>query len=307
MSTATPTPIHSSDASLANAGSRYNLDETERTFLKARTGIQTDEELKQHILAVQREALTVHPYPCIVIFSFTKLNLGGLPAYGRLLELGKTRKDAIWLDVGCCFGNDVRKAVDDGYPIQNIIATDINPEFWVLGHKLFASTPETFPVPFVPGDAFDPAFLAPAPIATAASAPTGPAPPLSALTTLTPLHGRVSAVSVCNVFHLFAAEEEQARLARALAPLLSAEPGSMLLGKQAAQRESGVNTQGGAAGQEVTMFFHNAESWTALWDGGVFAKGTVEVEAQLVEPPVWHQAEKSRAVYCVMEWSVTRV
>ncbi|KAH9921694.1 uncharacterized protein BXZ73DRAFT_91724 [Epithele typhae] len=306
MSTAAPTPIR--DSWVANADFRsLNLDETEREFLKAKTGIQTDEALKQHVLDVQREALVVHPYPCIVVFAFTKLNLGGLPAYGRLLELGKTREDAIWLDIGCCFGNDVRKAVDDGYPIQNIIATDITPDFWALGHKLFASTPETFPVPFVPGDAFDAGFLAPGPVATLASAPTGPAPALETLTTLTPLHGRVSAVSVCNVFHLFPAEEEQALLARALAPLLSAEPGSMLLGKQAAQRESGVHTQRSPSGEDVTMFFHNVESWTALWDGGVFAKGTVEVEARMVEPPVWHQTETSRTVYCVMEWSVTRV
>ena len=31
------------------------------------------------------------------------------------------------------------------------------------------------------------------------------------------------------------------------------------------------------------MFCHDAQSWAALWDGEVFARGSVKVEAEVVE------------------------
>ena len=34
-------------------------------------------------------------------------------------------------------------------------------DFWTLGHKLFGTTPETYPVAFLAGDILDGAFLAP--------------------------------------------------------------------------------------------------------------------------------------------------
>ena len=33
---------------------------------------------------------------------FLRLKLGRLPAYQRLLAIGKERKGAIFLDIGCC-------------------------------------------------------------------------------------------------------------------------------------------------------------------------------------------------------------
>ncbi|GBE78163.1 hypothetical protein SCP_0110460 [Sparassis crispa] len=77
----------------------------------------------------------------------------------RLLKLGKERKGAIFLDIGCCFANDIRKAVINDYPVENAIASDLEADFWRLGHQLFKSTAETFSVRFVPGDALDANFL----------------------------------------------------------------------------------------------------------------------------------------------------
>ena len=67
-----------------------------------------------------------------------------VPAYNQLLKLGREREDAILLDIGCCcksdntasleraltvrsVGNDVRKAVADGFRVENVVATDIHP------------------------------------------------------------------------------------------------------------------------------------------------------------------------------------
>ncbi|KAL6304242.1 hypothetical protein BKA93DRAFT_879740 [Sparassis latifolia] len=55
--------------------------------------------------------------------------------------------------------NDIRKAVINDYPVENAIASDLEADFWRLGHQLFKSTAETFSVRFVPGDALDANFL----------------------------------------------------------------------------------------------------------------------------------------------------
>jgi len=56
-----------------------------------------------------------------------RLKISRLPAYNQLLRLGKEREGAIFLDIGCCFGNDARKAVADGFPAQGTIASDLHP------------------------------------------------------------------------------------------------------------------------------------------------------------------------------------
>lgn len=45
--------------------------------------------------------------------------------YKKILEMPKERPGALLLDVGCCFGTDVRKAVLDGFPPSQVIASDI--------------------------------------------------------------------------------------------------------------------------------------------------------------------------------------
>lgn len=175
-------------------------------------------------------------------------------------------------------------------------------EFWDLGHKLFNTTKETFPVPFIPGDIFDPAFLEPTP--PIYTTPSTDAPPLSAVRTLNELRGHVSVVCVCAIFHLFDSEEAQLRLARSLAPLLSPEPGSMIIGWHNGRYEKGYTE-----GYALRMFCHSPESWTALWDGEVFEKGSVRVEARLVEKPRRYMKEGVPTVgtRIFLAWSVTRL
>ncbi|KAI0336237.1 hypothetical protein GY45DRAFT_1316357 [Cubamyces sp. BRFM 1775] len=287
--------------------SLYSIEDDALEFMKASTGIQDPEELKKHILAVQEEAYAIFPYPCIRRFSFISMKLGRLPAYKQLLALGKEREGAIFLDIGCCVGNDIRKAAYDGYPVENIVASDLHPEYWDLGHKLFNTTRETFPVPFVPGDAFDPAHLAPVP--PFYSPPDTPVPELKTLTSLNPLRGHVSVIHTSAFFHLFG-EEQQAQLAQAVAGLLSPEPGSMILGLHVGLPEKGFRPgKRGRVHDGEPMFCHSPESWKELWDGQVFKKGTVKVEAFI------HQIERkdlanvpgAETTSHLLVWSVTRL
>ncbi|EPQ55307.1 hypothetical protein GLOTRDRAFT_116242 [Gloeophyllum trabeum ATCC 11539] len=279
----------------------YSLDEHESAFFKSQTGIPDDEELKKHILKVQEKAYKVYPYPCIRRFAFASLKISRLPAYERFLQLGKERNCAIFLDIGCCFGNDARKAIDDGYPLRNVIASDLRPEFWELGHELFRSTPEPFPVPFIPGDVFDPAFLQPAPVVY--SPPSTPVPDLSSLTSLTPLIGHISAIHASAFFHLFN-EQKQFELAQKTASLLSPEPGSMIFGSHVGLPHKGLRTRRGRPAG-APLFTHSPESWRELWDGHVFDEGKVRVKAELkqVERPDLPPGD----VHYLLVWSVTRL
>ena len=57
------------------------------------------------------------------------------------------------------------------------------------------------------------------------------------------------------------------------------------------------------------MFCHSPDSWTRLWDGQVFEKGTVTVDVQIVDRT--HKRLKDGALVDVtnlyLDWIVTRV
>ncbi|KAG0706783.1 hypothetical protein DFH29DRAFT_845588 [Suillus ampliporus] len=295
----------------ANA-SLYRLSSEEAAFFKAQVGIDNDEDLKRHILEVQAKAYKakdlvisyitlcrwkVAPYPCIYGFVFLRLNISSYPVYEHILKLGRERPDAVLLDIGCCFGVDARKAAADGFPAKNIIASDINNEFLELGHELFRTTPASYPGCLLPGDVFDPAFLSIAEPSDDVS--PAPASDLSSLKSLNPLHGRISAIHATNLFHLFN-EEKQLHFARALAGLLSAQPGSVICGEQVGTLEKGILTAN-KSGSASQLFAHSPQTWSSLWDGEVFEKGGVKVETELVEAAI------DEVKFFAMRWSVIRL
>ncbi|KAG7448619.1 uncharacterized protein BT62DRAFT_717960 [Guyanagaster necrorhizus] len=256
--------------------SLYVLADDEVVFIKSQTGIDDDEELKRHILAIQEEAYKLEPYPCIRRFGFAKWNISRQPCYHQFLNLGQMRKGTIYVDIGCCLGSDARKAVSDGYPIDQVIASDLRPEFWDLGHKLFKSTPETFPARFISADIFQLKYLA-------SEAVRAPPIDLSKVQLLSELRGSVSAIHASALFHLFD-EGRQFELAKIMASLLSSAPGSMIFGSHGSQPEKGIRTEiASNKGWSSNMFCHSPESWRSLWDGGVFPKDAIRVDVSLLE------------------------
>jgi hypothetical protein len=179
--------------------------------------------------------------------------------------------------------------------------------FWNLGHKLFRSTPETFPVTFVAGNAFDPQHLEVVPPFTKSNPPPAAPASLRDLMSLNPLRGHISAIHASSLFHLFQ-EADQLYLARVLAGLLSPEPGSMIFGSHAGLPEKGFPLNLGE--DQKSMFYHSPDSWAALWDGEVFEKGTVRVDAVVVARS---KEDAQRAIGTIdvqvyrLLWSVTRL
>lgn len=88
---------------------------------------------------VQRdEAFTIYPWPCIGQMRFLRLTLSSYPSYPRILSRLKAADDPCsLLDVGCCFGQDVRKLVVDGVPSDRVVGLDLAPQFYNLGRRLF--------------------------------------------------------------------------------------------------------------------------------------------------------------------------
>ncbi|KAJ6577227.1 hypothetical protein B0H19DRAFT_1118752 [Mycena capillaripes] len=247
----------------------------ELAFLTKQTGINDEDALKAHVLAVQKTATEVYDYPCIRRFGFIKIKINKYKtAYQHVLDLGRNVPGALLLDIGCCFGNDLRKIASDGFPAQNMIASDLRQDFWDLGHQLFCSTPESFPVVFLAGDAFNPDFLALQPMLE--EAPHSVLD-LRSLTSLNGLHGRLSAIHSASLFHLFS-EENQLLLARKLAALLTPRPGSIIFGCHGAQPTKGYVL--GSAGKH--MFCHSPETWREMWEGEVFERGRVQVNTHMV-------------------------
>ncbi|KAH7920280.1 hypothetical protein BV22DRAFT_1040003 [Leucogyrophana mollusca] len=279
--------------------SLYYLDAEALAFFKSLTGIDDDVALKEHILAVQAKAYAFAPYPCIRMLSFTRLKISKLPAYQGVLALGREREGAILLDIGCCFGNDARKAVVDGFPVRNVLVSDLRRELWDFGHELFKSTPETFPAHFIAGDALEPSMLEITPPLSASESPDATCPDLSTLTSLNPVRGYVSAIHASSFFHLFG-EAKQLHLARALAGLLSPLPGSVIFGSHVARRDEKGLLAEELYGQRFEMFCHCPASWEEMWDL-VFEKGSVSIKGDL--KPV----SKDGETFWVLVWSVTRI
>ncbi|KAF9465289.1 hypothetical protein BDZ94DRAFT_1214767 [Collybia nuda] len=281
----------------------YSLAEDDLAFFKAQTGIEDEVTLKEHIISVQKKAYEVYGCPCIRGFEFTRSRISRIPAYSSVLQLSRERKGAILLEIACCLGNDLRKAVTDGWPAQNIIGTDLRQGFWGLGHELFRSSPETFPATFIAGDVFDSAFISPR--APFYDDPENHCPPLASLTSLTPIQGHISAIYATHFFHLFDFTK-QLELAHRIASLLSPIPGSIAFGMHIGLPEKGWRYEVAANADKTPykMFYHSPESWTEMWDGEVFKKGSVKVDAIIKKVEL---SELGSHEFFFLLWSITRL
>jgi len=228
------------------------------------------------------------------------MKISRFPVYQELLSLAEKRPGAMLLDVGTCFGNDVRKAAVDGFPASQVIGTDIEQKFWDMGHKLFKSDPTGFPITFVQGDIFDDSFLkalSPVPDLPKGQPFTYPHPSTLDLSkSLNPLRGQISAIHASSFFGLFS-EAQQLTIAHKLGALLSLEPGSFLFGSH-----QGADVKGMTAfelhGTRLEAFCHSPESWKDLWEREVFEDGQVECEAK---------TESFGGGAVLMSWTVRRL
>ncbi|KAJ5547924.1 hypothetical protein N7513_005158 [Penicillium frequentans] len=78
-----------------------------------------------------------NPYPCIGHYRFLNLTLLTHPRYQIILAKLKSNTSAIYIDIGCRFGQDLRQLVHDGIPSSQLIGLDIEQPLMDLGYELF--------------------------------------------------------------------------------------------------------------------------------------------------------------------------
>lgn len=158
---------------------------------------------------------------------------------------------------------------------------------WLQGFKLFKDDPTTNRITFIAGDIFNESFVRttepPTAVLSGSFITYPPLKSLKPITSLNPLLGKFSAIHASAFFHLFN-EEQQLIVGRKLAALLSPEPGSVIFGSHAAEKEKGwIHRNSG--GTDLKIFCHSFDSFKELWEKDVFGgdKG-VEVEIGDGEP-----------------------
>ena len=175
-------------------------------------------------------------YPCIGGFRFLDLSIAKQELYPSVLERLRTKGET-FLDLGCCFAQDLRKLVFDGAPPERLYGSDLRDDFIKLGYELFKDK-ETLKSKFITGDVFD--FESP----------------------LKELHGKVDIIYAASFFHLFD-WPQQVAVAKRMVALFKPTTGCVVFGSHRGSLAPGdYQARANPSGK---MYRHNAESFQKLW------------------------------------------
>lgn len=213
---------------------------------------------REHITRIRDQAYEKYPYPCLGRWRFLELDLSVHPLYHSDVLPALTSKsgkhedpegdDTAWvfLDLGCCLGQDIRKLIFDGADRSRLRGADLRPEFIDIGYALFGDK-ETFqPSHFIaPADVFD-------------FSPSSP---------LAQLDGKVGILHICAVFHLFDLNGQKKLAQRVLKLLDPRLKRVLVIGAQTANVNAGEFERWVGGGK--TRYRHNEDSWRTFWEDAV--------------------------------------
>ncbi|KAN0112694.1 hypothetical protein V8E51_005645 [Hyaloscypha variabilis] len=109
----------------------FSLGDPARRLLETYSDIPSD-EVEKHVYAIRDEGWKVWPYPCIGQFRFLDLSISHSPYYPTILERIKAGEN--FLDLGCCFGQDLRKLAADGAPSGHLYGSDLPSFLHLFGY-----------------------------------------------------------------------------------------------------------------------------------------------------------------------------
>lgn len=203
----------------------------------------TKKEQKKHILTVRNGAYKAHPYPCLGRFRFLELDLSNHPLYeSYVLPAMRKLGGPIFLDLGTCLGQDIRKLIYDGVDPSQLYGSDILYDFINSGYELFQDETKMPREQFLcPADVFDKSESNP----------------------LRQLYDKVDILHATAVFHLFD-QDQQLDVARQCLRLLKKGSGtrSLILGGQVGN----VNASETMRRDGRKRYRHSEDSWRQLWD-----------------------------------------
>ncbi|KAL7809055.1 hypothetical protein V8C26DRAFT_412315 [Trichoderma gracile] len=213
----------------------YDLDAGIK-LLREYSGIP-DEEVYTHVESIKEKALQVRAYPCIRRYRFLDLVLKTTSVYQEVLE--RVENGDKFMDLGCCFGQEIRQLVHDGAPSINTYGSDLWGEYLSMSYELFKDQ-DRLRTTFIAADIFD------------HSSP------------LVELTGKLNIIYVGDFFHLFSLEEQE-QIAVRIIQLLAPQSDSLIIGRQSGGEVAGENTRAGdTSGRK--HYQHSPQSWKQLWD-----------------------------------------
>ncbi|KAI1505611.1 hypothetical protein F5X99DRAFT_367202, partial [Biscogniauxia marginata] len=194
-------------------------------------------EVVKHVNNMRERGFASNPYPCIGLHRFATLTLLTHPLYDTIVKRLRAA-DATYLDIGCCFGQDLRQLVYNGVPSERLIGLDISGALMELGHDFFLDR-GTLRSRFMVADVFK-----------------GPAQG----SVWTELEERGVDVMHCSAFfHLFTLEE-QISAAEHLAKLI--KKGGIIVGRQMGSVKPGDVP---AVKEHSFSYWHDVATFEAMW------------------------------------------
>ncbi|KAG8994877.1 hypothetical protein FRB94_009626 [Tulasnella sp. JGI-2019a] len=232
-------------------------------FVENYTGLTSDEAVR-HVVQVRDRAWDIEPYPCLGRFRFLTPGIDdGSPRYMQVIE--RIKQGQKLLDMGMCFGQDIRKLVLDGAPSENLYGSDLRADYIELGYTLFKDK-DTIKSTFFAADIFDP------------SSP------------YTTIDGKIDIVYTGSFFHLFT-WDNQIKVAKRIVQVLRPQKGSMVLGRQSGSLIAGESTRRGGTQQ---VYRHDSTSFARMWKQVGDETGTEwEVQSELGDLDCLHQAPQN--------------
>ncbi|KXS95994.1 hypothetical protein AC578_8084 [Pseudocercospora eumusae] len=186
-----------------------------------------------HVNAVRKRAFEVCPYPCIGQWKFLALTFLKHPKYQTILS--RLKSGQTFLDVGCCFAQDMRQMIADGVPSDHLYGIEIEKELVDIGYDLFDDS-KTNKAKFMIGDALNPG------------------------TSFDTLKNSIDIINDSAFSHLWP-WHEQRKVCTMMAGF--SKPGAMIVGRMTGSLKPAEYP---AMVKGTTGWRHNVESLQRLWD-----------------------------------------
>ncbi|KAL4951391.1 hypothetical protein BDW69DRAFT_186459 [Aspergillus filifer] len=224
-----------------NANLSAILSDETRSRLIEYAKISPD-SIETRIKDIAKKAWQIESYPCFQKFWFLQSDLFKSTSYVNILN--KINAGALFLDLGCGLGQDIRQLVHDGAPSENIIGLELRQAYIDLGYELYQDK-QTLQFNFLVQSFF------------------------TDTPELTNLAGRIDIINSGYFMHMWD-RETQLAVAKRMISLLSPEKGSLITGVHFGSRSPG-KWEGAKNG---VMFLHNAHTLRALWANCARETGT---------------------------------
>ena len=215
------------------------------------------------IESIQRDqAWSVFKYPCVGNYYFLEFSISQSEQY--LQVLGRLRGGETLLDLGCCFGQDIRKLVHDGAPASHVYGSELEQGFVNLGFKLFQDRDRLW-TNISSGDFFadDVAGLA---------------------------GKQFDIIHAASFFHLFSWDDQVEAISRAIC-LLKPKPGSMVFGRQTAVSQA-KEVEHPANKRSGNMFRHDMESFQRMVKG-IAKRMNIKLSVSVARQKDWKELDEA--------------